>query len=425
MVKERKNELGGIPPWEFTTEERNSIWGAPDSDNILNLARTLPWQLEELEAQGIFRLSLHLLETGDPWSDPVNQLISDTKERILIQSSRVESGLPFPITPPTELNSSLPEILDADFLEGALPEKIIQCLIIIAINTQQKRGKNEAYTSGEIEARQTKLLCQYFTIIAVNYLKRERLSTEEIAKFVFAPQSEKDLKTKQGRVQNLLNNRSLGGFGQYTYTSDLDKQLRQLKNSYLIPRHLAINEGASSDEWLNNARRVPCLNYYTRPRRGIRSNRFLLQEIGSALESPKDLLPVIFLMAVGKWALIKKRLDWYKTGKITVEDPEKREENIKDYQQSIAECQQLAQEMINKVFTLSAPKAIIFFESIAETLSLTLTGREKFEDLRELLDAAQELLTEEVWNQLKEASPDLAVGFRQEALSHSGQRKQP
>jgi hypothetical protein len=126
MSEERKKYPGEAPPWELTSEERTSIWETLDSNSILSLAKTLPWQLENLEIQGIFMLSRHLLETGDPWSDPVEQLIENTRREISIQSSRMESELSFPLTSPAEPNSSLPDILDIDSLERILPEKVIQ-----------------------------------------------------------------------------------------------------------------------------------------------------------------------------------------------------------------------------------------------------------------------------------------------------------
>jgi hypothetical protein len=76
--------------------------------------------------------------------------------------------------------------------------------------------------------------------------------------------------------------------------------------------------------------------------------------------------------------------------------------------------------MAKELFNLDAPEAIVFFDSAIEDLGPILY-QERFEDLRGLLTAAQEFLSEEVWNQLL-TFPD---GFRQEAKSQSGQREQP
>lgn len=400
------NQPKEVRTLELGMEKKALLFERLDGEEFLEAVKKLPWQLYDREIMGVFNVLRYLEETGDPFQDDkVQELIDQTEKKIQIPLSGIIYEFPLLETMFPEPDLRFPPILDKESLEELVPEKIRQALILRYIGTQIQLGKNAAFSSGAVEETQVKVLAEYFQLTAMNYLREINLPTRAIATVLYRPRSARELRNANYKVKRWLRGQKLpSSITRACNPSVPETYLKILTDAHIFETQPGVESHRDqiTKEWLNRTRAFRPLKFYTR---GTKQNPSPLKEIIRSNQQKEDILPIILLMAVGKWSCVQARLEMYQGGKITVKCPVQRRKNINNYKTIIFECHQFAQEMKQEVFEgfcglNSASEAIAFFNSVAG-ITIDFCGeREKLRDLKGLLKYAQELLTEEQWEKL-------------------------
>lgn len=444
---------------ERVDEEKNLLLRPPFCEEFFSAIQVLPKQLENLAVMGPYEFKRALEIEESDIEEQLERALAETRKEIAIPTEDIE----FPLQamgkkidleiPPVLTADSIVQLLSGpeDFREKKAPRKIIQLLIARSIMTQLKPGPPNL--PERIRDQQAEILTRYFQLITVHLLHDESWSWGETLNTLSFWVKKYSLSRA---IENWVRQGKIPGCFKHLCRQSQPPNINRLASEYaragIIPLdHVPEREGVRS--WIERLiEEVPSLDYYTT--RTGNQLPYVFKKLMKFKQGKEDILLIIFFMAIGKWAQAQERLLMYKEGTITVKDQKQELKNKREYWRTIIECSQFAQSMKNEFLNdslqeleYSTPQEIVnYLGSVAADVgrfcqSLSFVGYgKKFTGLVNFIESAQKFLTEETWQQLGEVPPVIisrdwlkaqvkeggsTFGFRQVALSHSGQREQP